>query len=95
MKTASKTLETRIERGSVVYVRYWDHAVHRDTDPQDFCLMLRETIGWIDYAGDESIKVVWERFSTPSRDQDATLKETGLTILKSAIVELRKIGFEP
>jgi hypothetical protein len=92
LKKAPQTLEAGLKRGSVVYVRYWDHALYRDTDPQDFHLMLRETVGWLDEVDGESIKIVWERFTLPSKDQDAKMKETGLKILKKAIVELRRVA---
>jgi hypothetical protein len=80
-----------VKEGSVVYVRYLDHVLFRDADPQLYKPFIREAIGWLDYEDDSCIRLVWERYAEPRLDEEARMKATGLTILKSAILELRRL----
>lgn len=52
--------------------------------------MIRETIGWLEHEGDTYIRVVWERMLDPLVESNS--KDTGLVILKSAILEFKTIS---
>lgn len=79
--------------GPIVYVRYLDHVLFKDMDPNAYAEpFAREAIGWLDHENNESIRLVWERFAEPNPQGDSEQKATGLVILKSAILELRRVG---
>jgi len=77
--------------GSIVYVRYYDHVLFRDVNPELYKPFIREAIGWLDYEDDHYIRLVWERYSEPRAEEESKPKATGLIILKEAIMEMRRI----
>lgn len=84
---------TAPEPGDVVYVRYLDHVLFKDVDPSTYAKpFVRETLGWLDYEDDESIRLVWECFAEPDPHREARQRATGLVILKSGILEMRKFS---
>jgi hypothetical protein len=76
--------------GSVVYVRYKDHVLFKDSDASKYRPFIRECVGWLDYEDNECIRLVWERFAMPNPPDDARPRATGLVILKKSILEMRK-----
>ena len=78
--------------GSLVYVRYRDHVLFKDVDPVTATPFTRECVGWLDYDGEDHIRLVWERFAMPDPPNESKARATGLVILKKAIVEMRRIG---
>lgn len=81
-----------LKLGSLVYVRYQDHVLFKDSDSTFYLPWTRETVGWLDYKGPNSVRIIWERFSEPQPDGNSRLRSTGLAIFKEAILEMRKIG---
>ena len=73
--------------GSVVYVRYLDHVLYRNTPKPVEEPAERETIGWLAHENDELICI----------ENDRTIDElpysngsgSGLVLLKSCIIEIR------
>ncbi len=80
------------EVGSLVYVRYRDHVLFRDMDPARTSPFTRECVGWFDYEDEERVRIVWERFAMPDPPGESKPRATGLVILKTAIVEMRRIS---
>lgn len=80
-----------VKEGSVVYVRYLDHVLFRDADPSLYKPFIREALGWLDYEDDHCIRLVWERYAEPAIREESKPRATGLIILKSAILEMRKL----
>lgn len=80
----------KLEAGSIMYVRYKDHVLFRDSEATGYKPFVREAVGWLDYEDQECIRMVWERFAEPSQG-DARERSTGLVILKSCILELREV----
>jgi len=78
--------------GDLVYLRYQDHVLFKDVDPSLYHPWTREAIGWLDYEGQDYIRIVWERFAMPDPPNEARPRATGLVILKKAILEMRRIG---
>ena len=76
----------------MVYVRYVDHVLFRDSDASQYRPWLRECIGWLDYKDEECVRIVWERFAIPDPPHEAKPRATGLVIMRKAIVEMRRIG---
>jgi len=73
-------------------VRYLDHVLFRDTDPDRASAFTRECVGWLDYEDEEHIRIVWERFAMPDPPNESKPRATGLVILKKTIVEMRRIA---
>ncbi len=78
--------------GRIVICRYKDHVLFKDGDASQYQPWTREAVGWLDYEDEEYVRLVWERFSTANPLDDATTRSTGLSILKSAILEIRRVG---
>ena len=81
-----------IEIGSPVFVRYKDAVLFKDSDASQFQPWVRECVGWLDYQGEEYVRIVWERYSEPNLSENARLRSTGLAIPKSNILEMRRLG---
>ena len=73
-------------------MRYRDHVLFRDMDPEKASAFIRECVGWLDYEGQEHIRIVWERFAMPDPPGESKPRATGLVILKKTIVEMRRVG---
>jgi len=79
------------DRGSAIIIRYKDHVLFKDSDASKYWPWIRETIGWLDYEDEESIRIVWERLTEPVPSENSRTRCTGLAILKKAIIECRRI----
>jgi hypothetical protein len=78
--------------GDVIYCRYQDHAFFKDTNPSHCRPMLREAVGWLGYEDNEFIKISFERFAIPFEPEGSRQRETCIAVLKSAIIELRRLN---
>jgi hypothetical protein len=84
---------TDSEFEAVVYVRYLDHVLFKEVDPSAYAEpFAREAVGWLDYEDTDCIRLVWERLAVPDPHGETRQKATGLVILKSAILEIRRLG---
>ncbi|MDI6848134.1 MAG: hypothetical protein QMD23_08480, partial [Candidatus Bathyarchaeia archaeon] len=52
-------------QGSIIYVRYRDHVLFRNTDQALYKPVLRETVGWLEKESPEAIWILWERSAEP------------------------------
>ena len=78
--------------GDVVYVCYSDHVLFKDADASEYHPWIRETIGWLDFQGEDFVRIVWERFHEPQSSENARLRSTGLSISRNDIMEMRRVG---
>lgn len=78
--------------GSLIYCRYFDHVFFKDVDSSRGYPVIRECVGWLDYENHEFIRIIFEKFSMPFVPEGSRQRDTGLAILKSTIIELRKIN---
>lgn len=96
MKTAesgvNEGMPSGITVGSIVLIRYLDHVLFKDADPCTYGPFTREAVGWLDHEGDDCIRVIFERFAEPDPQGEARQRATGLVILKSNIIELKRVG---
>ena len=79
------------EVGFIFYVRYLDHVLFKNTD-SDLCSPLaRETVGWLARENDDAIWIVWDR--SVERVSNLAIRpcESGLVVLKSGLLEMKKI----
>ncbi|MEM2370763.1 MAG: hypothetical protein QXH51_07665 [Candidatus Bathyarchaeia archaeon] len=75
----------------LVYVRYLDHVLFRNSKPSDYRPCIRETVGWLDYEDDLAIRILWERSVTRLPNQIDDEAFSGLVILKKNILEVRVV----
>ena len=85
-------MKNSLEVGSLVYVRYRDHVLFRNSDPERQAPIVQEVVGWLQAENDEYIRLVVARYREPVNDGKGGAKATGFVILKKAIVEMRRIG---
>ena len=77
----------------LVYVRYRDHILFRNSNPRlYFDVNLRETVGWLIFDSDEFLCISNDRSVSPLPYEAC---ESGLSILKSDIIELKEIKYTP
>jgi len=80
------------ELGSLVYVRYRDHVLFRNVDPETAKPIVQEAWGRLEYEDEEYIRLVVARYQEPNNEGKPARKATGLVILKKAILEMRRIA---
>ena len=78
--------------GTIVYVRYLDHVLFRDSEASQYAPWTRECMGWLDYEDQDYVRIVWERFAMPDPPNESKPRATGLVILRRAVVELRQVA---
>jgi hypothetical protein len=88
---AKKEVMGTKERG-LVYVRYRDHVLYHNSNPENFSPQTRETVGWLVYKSLDYITISWDRSAEPPTLKDGGPKASGLVLLRSDILELRKLG---
>ena len=81
-----------IPQGSVVYVRYKDHVLFRNTKPIKDAAE-RETVGWLTQENSELLCIQHDRTIESLNESCGTT--SGLLLLKSCILELRALHNVP
>lgn len=77
--------------GETTIIRYRDHVLFRNTDPNLYRPTIRECIGWIIKEDNEAVWVLWDRSLKPLPHERIQTGESGLVLLKSDILEMRKV----
>lgn len=75
----------------LVRVRYRDHLLFRNIDPEKTKPILRETVGWLWRESPEAVLILWDRSVSPLPQGRIEPKASGLVILRSEIVSLRRL----
>ncbi len=78
--------------GSPVYIRYKDHVLFKNIQHPMEEAMQRETIGWLSKENSEIILVEHDR--TMPNAELCSGQSNGLIILKSCIIEIRKLPLQ-
>jgi hypothetical protein len=79
-----------IHLNDLVYVRYLDHVLFKNSNHSSLSPVLRETVGFLTKQTNEAIWVLWDR-SVMKTPEEQPSSESGLIILRSDIKEIRKI----
>jgi len=77
---------------ALAYVRYRDHVLYHRSNPESQSPQIRETVGWLVYEGEEYITICWDRDAGPPTLKGGDPKASGLVILRSDIMEMRKVA---
>jgi hypothetical protein len=87
VEASSTSLNSHSNR--LIYVRYKDHVLFRNSDPKLYeGSNIRETVGWLMHETNEALFLIHDRSVRPLLNE---VRETGLIILKSDIIEIRTI----
>jgi hypothetical protein len=76
----------------LVYVRYEDHVLFSRCSPLTMKPQMRETVGWLIYECEDYIILSWDRDAEPPTLKGGDSKASGLVLLKTDILELKKLG---
>lgn len=85
-------MDQAIPKGSIVYIRYKDHVLFKNTAKPVRDVVERETMGWLTHENKELICVEHDR--TIENLQCASGTGSGLVLLKSCILEIRALPLQ-
>ena len=88
---ATSPAQKPLEVGDVVLIRYRDHLFFKDTDASQQIPRVLEAFGRLDYQDEDYVRVVFEHYAEPTSAEDSKLRSMGLVIMKSTILELRRV----
>ena len=88
---ATGLVSKQLEKGTLVIVRYRDHVRFENADSSLYKPWTLEAVGWLDHEDKDCIRIVNERYPEPRASGSARLRSTGVSIIKSTIVDLRKV----
>jgi hypothetical protein len=83
--------DTPPQKPELVLVRYLDHVLFRDVNPDGLRPALRETVGWLVHEDPEAVLILWERGVTPLPHERDEAASSGLVILRGDVVEIRRL----
>ncbi len=81
-----------LEPGTLVWIRYKDHALHRNIDPVKATPIVREATGRIERETEDYLFIVVDEYLAPGPDDLPTRKTTGLVILRNTILEMKRLA---
>lgn len=90
-------LETRRKKNNqtvtdIVHVVYRDHMMYNHADPLFMMPQTRECLGWLVSEEPDYIVISWDRDVRPPTLKGGDPKAGGLVILRSDILELKRVG---
>jgi len=77
---------------SVVKIRYRDHVLYHRGDPLAVKPQVREAVGWLVYECADYITICWDRDAEPPTLRGGDPKASGLVVLRSDILEMKRIA---
>lgn len=80
------------EKGNFVYVRYRDHVIYHRGSPEAMKPQTREAVGWLLYDYADYIIICWDRDAGPPSLRGGDPKASGLVVLRSDILEMKRIA---
>jgi hypothetical protein len=80
------------KKRNFVYVRYRDHVIYHRGSPEAMMPQIREAVGWLVQECADYIIICWDRDAGPPTLKGGDPKASGLVILRSDILEMKKIA---
>jgi hypothetical protein len=84
--------DSRCNFNEVIYVRYVDHVLYNRCSALTMKPQIRETVGWLVYQCEHYITLAWDRDAEPPTLKGGDPRASGLVLLKTDILELKKLG---
>jgi hypothetical protein len=88
-KASCKTLQAEFK--DLIFVRYVDHVVYSRASAMAMKPQIREAVGWLVYECSDYLTLIWDRDAEPPTLRGGDPKASGLVLLKSDILELKKM----
>ena len=79
----------------LVSVRYVDHVLYHRASALAMKPQIREAVGWLLYACDEYVTLIWDRDAEPPTVRGGDPKASGLVLITTDILELNRLGAYP
>jgi hypothetical protein len=76
----------------LVFVRYLDHVLYHRSSALAMKPQVREAVGWLIYECDRYVTIAWDQEVEPPTLHGGDPKASGLVIMKTDILELKKLG---
>ena len=89
--TRSQLERLNFEVGRPIYVRYKDHTLFRNAEANHYKPAIRETVGWLIKENEDAVWILWDRSVQKLPHERIRPEESGLVVLKSEILELRRL----
>lgn len=81
-----------VKKGTVVYIKYLDQVLFRNADLSLFQPAIRECVGWLMKEDAQAVWILWDRSVEKLPHERIRPEESGLVILKTVILEMRKLA---
>jgi hypothetical protein len=78
--------------GDLIRVRYKDHALQRNVDPEKAQPIIREAVGVVERDSDDYVYLMVDEYAEPGPDGDFVRRTSGFVILKSTILEAIRLA---
>ena len=88
---SEKCRDSLSEFKGLMVVRYLDHVLYNRTSALAMKPQIREAGGWLVYECNEYVTLAWDRDAEPHTLRGGDPKASGLVLLKSDILELKKL----
>ena len=75
----------------LIFVRYVDHVLYHRTSVLSMQPQVRETVGWLLYECEQYVTLTWARDGEPPTLKGGDPKASGLVLLKTDILELKRL----
>ncbi len=82
---------TAPELRGMVFVKYIDHVVYNRAVALDVQPQIREAVGWLIYECDQYVTIKYDRDADAPTLKGGDAKASGLCLLKSSILEMKKL----
>jgi len=75
----------------LIFVRYLDHVFFNRSSALIHKPQVRDAIGWLVYECEQYVTIIWDRDAEPPTLNKGDPKASGLVLLKTDILESKKI----
>jgi hypothetical protein len=89
---ATKLVSNSLRVGDAVRVRYRDHALQHNVDPDKAQPIVREAVGIVERDSDDYVYLMIDEYKEPGPDGQSIRKTSGFVILKSTILEVNRLA---
>ena len=76
----------------LIFVRYLDYVLYNRASALAMKPQSREAVGWLVYECEQYINLTWDREADQPTLYGGDTKESGLVLLKSVVLEMKKLG---
>ncbi len=90
--TADSFASTALRLGDAVRVRYRDHVLQRNVDPDSAQPIIREAVGIVERDSDDYVYLMVDEYAEPGPEGQPVRKTSGFVILKSTILEVNRLA---